>query len=387
MKVLWLASWYPDEFEPTNGDFVRRHAKAVSQLMEVDVIHVVQAGKDYNTLSKVELDNEGDLKEFIHYFSFKKTGITWLDKIRYNKTYLGYYTKILHEYIKEKGKPDLIHVHVPMKAGMVALKFLNHSNIPYIVSEHSSLYMGTAKDNFYNRSFYFRHQTKRIFQHAALVTNVSSAIGKVLEKMFSLQNVRIVPNVVDTNCFHFKPKEPNKIFRWLHVSTMYPLKNVDKIIRAFNELPPIKKEWELIICGPVNKQYEQLVEQLNLPSKIKFTGEISYEEVAAEMQKADAFILFSKHENFPCVVIEALCCGLPVVASNVGGIPEAVDETNGVLVEPENVSALQNAVTTVMQNPNKYSNENISKDAVSKYNYQVVAKKFITAYNEVLTLR
>jgi glycosyltransferase involved in cell wall biosynthesis len=45
-------------------------------------------------------------------------------------------------------------------------------------------------------------------------------------------------------------------------------------------------------------------------------------------KKADAFILFSRHENFPCVVIEALCCGLPVVASNVGGIAEAVDETN-----------------------------------------------------------
>src|SRR6476620_5829796 len=179
MKVLWLASWYPDEYEPTNGDFVRRHAKAVSQLMQIDVIHVVQAGKDFNTLSKVELYNEGNLREFIHYFSFKKTGIASLDKIRYNKTYLNYYTKILHEYIKEKGKPDLIHVHVPMKAGIVALKFLKHSNIPYIVSEHSSLYLKTAKDNFYTRSFYFRYNTKKIFQYATLVTNVSSAIGKV----------------------------------------------------------------------------------------------------------------------------------------------------------------------------------------------------------------
>jgi glycosyltransferase involved in cell wall biosynthesis len=200
-----------------------------------------------------------------------------------------------------------------MKAGIVALKFLKHSNIPYIVSEHSSLYLKTAKDNFYNRSFYFRYHTKKIFQYAALVTNVSSAIGKVLEEMFHLKNVLIIPNVVDTNYFNFKPEKPDKIFRWMHVSTMYPLKNVDKIIRAFNELRHIKKEWELIICGPVNKQYEQLVEQLHLQSKIKFTGEISYEQVAAEMQNANAFILFSKHENFPCVVIEALCCGLPVV--------------------------------------------------------------------------
>jgi len=219
-----------------------------------------------------------------------------------------------------------------------------------------------------------------------LVTNVSSVIAKVLEEMFGLQHVRVIPNVVDTNYFHFKSKQQNKIFRWLHVSTMYPLKNVDKIINAFNELPPIKTEWELTLCGPINKEYEELVEQLHLQSKIKFTGEISYEEVATEMQKADAFILFSRHENFPCVVIEALCCGLPVVASNVGGIAEAVDETNGILVESENIRALQNAILTIMQNPTKYSNEDISKAAISKYNYQVVATQFIEAYNGVLTL-
>ena len=74
MKVLWLASWYPDEFEPANGDFVKRHAKAVSQLMDLDIIHVVQAGKDFDTLTKVEIDNGDALREFIHYFSFKKTG-------------------------------------------------------------------------------------------------------------------------------------------------------------------------------------------------------------------------------------------------------------------------------------------------------------------------
>ena len=102
------------------------------------------------------------------------------------------------------------------------------------------------------------------------------------------------------------------------------------------------------------------------------------------MQQADAFILFSKHENFPCVVIEALCCGLPVVASNVGGIPEAVDETNGVLVEPDNISVLQNAIVTVMHSLTKYNRENISGNAISKYNYQVIAKQFIAAYNDLL---
>src|SRR5206468_9920728 len=122
----------------------------------------------------------------------------------------------------------------------------------------------------------------------------------------------------------------------------------------------------------------------NLQSKIKFIGEIDYEDVAKQMQQADAFIMFSKHENFPCVIIEALCCGLPVVASNVGGIAEAVNESNGILVEANNMNELQNAIISMMNNINKYNAENISADAISKYNYNTVAQQFVSVYNDVL---
>lgn len=384
MKVLWLASWYPDEYEPTNGDFVQRHAKAVAQLMPVDVIHVAQAGKNFNHLNKIILNDDGNLQESFHYFSFKKTGIVALDKIRYNKTYLQYYKKIIQQYIKKKGKPDLIHVHVPMKAGIIAVWIMKIYNIPYIVSEHSSLYLNNAQNNFSSRSFYFKHYTRKIFQHADFVTNVSYAIGKVLKAMFNLNDVRIIPNVVDVKYFNYKPKEKNNTFRWLHVSAMQPLKNVDKIIRAFKNISSIKNNWELVICGPINKQYQQLVSDLHLQPKIKFIGEISYEKVAQQMQQSDAFIMFSKHENFPCVIIEALCCGLPIVASNVGGIAEAVNKMNGILVETNNTVQLQNAIISIMDNPDKYNHEKIASDAILKYNYQTIATQFISVYDEVI---
>lgn len=384
MKVLWLASWYPDEYEPTNGDFVQRHAKAVAQLMPVDVIHVAQAGKDLNHLNKAVFNNEGNLHEAIHYFKYNKTGINWVDKIRYNKAYIQYYKKIIQQYIKEKGKPDLIHVHVPMKAGIIAVWIKKLDNIPYIVSEHSSLYLNIAQSNFSTRSFYFRHHTKKIFQHAAMVTNVSNAIATVLKEIFSLNDVRIIPNVVNVKYFNFKSKEKNKVFKWLHVSAMQPLKNVDKIIQAFKNISSITNNWELIICGPINKQHQKLVSDLHLQTQIKFIDEVIYKDVAKQMQQADAFIMFSKHENFPCVIIEALCCGLPVVASNVGGIAEAVNKANGILVETNNTVQLQNAIISVMDNPDKYNQEKIASDAISKYNYQTIATQFISVYDEVI---
>ena len=384
MKILWLASWYPDEYEPANGDFVQRHAKAVSQLINIDVIHVVQAGRKFNYLNKVVKNNDGNLHEAIHYFTYKKSNIDWLDKILYNKTYWRYYKKIIDDYIQQNGKPDLIHVHIPFKAGIIALAFLRKYKIPFIVSEHSSLYLKEAKNNFYTRDFYFRFYTEQTFKKAAAVTNVSAAIGKVLQQMFHLKDVHIIPNVVDTNHFYYKPKEAAKIFRWLHVSTMQPLKNLDKIIQAFSKILKERDDCELIICGPINNEYQLLVEQLHLQSKIKFTGGVSYEDVAKQMQQADAFIMFSKHENFPCVIIEALCCGLPVVASNVGGVAEVINESNGILGEPNNMNELQNAIISMMSNINKYDSEKISADAASKYNYNTVAQQFVSVYNDVL---
>ncbi len=80
-----------------------------------------------------------------------------------------------------------------------------------------------------------------------------------------------------------------------------------------------------------------------------------------------------------------MCCGLPIVASDVGGISEAVNDTNGILVEANNIKNLQDAIISIMNNQMKFDHEKISADAIAKYNYQHIAKQFISTYNEVLT--
>src|SRR5690348_15987809 len=119
--------------------------------MNIDLIHVVQAGRKFNHLNKVVKNNHGNLHEAIHYFTYKKSNINWLDKILYNKTYWRYYKKVINDYIEQKGKPDFLHVHVPFKAGIIAMAFSRRLKIPFIVSEHSSLYSNNPEKNFYSR--------------------------------------------------------------------------------------------------------------------------------------------------------------------------------------------------------------------------------------------
>ncbi|MDE3145595.1 MAG: glycosyltransferase [Bacteroidota bacterium] len=362
MKILWLASWYPDSYEPANGDFIQRHAIAVSKIIPIDLIHVVQVGKNINTEDDSVFSKKDNLREFIYSFSFKKWGWSWLDKIRYNIYFISYYRTVLNKYSRQYGKPDLIHVHVPMKAGILAIEFSDRWKIPFIVSEHSSMYDRIAVDNFFKRSYFFRSNTKKVFQKAAAVTNVSAAIGKKVQELFSLNQTEIIHNIVDTSRFYHQPKTGKKVFRWLHVSSLYQLKNVEGIIEAFKSLNQIRQDWELIIVGNASPKLFDQVFETSLSNKIKFVGELQHEDVAKQMQASSALVLFSRHENFPCVIIEALCCGLPVVSSNVGGVSESINNTNGLLVESENIVALKDVLINMMDNYHQFDLQQISTD-------------------------
>jgi glycosyltransferase involved in cell wall biosynthesis len=192
----------------------------------------------------------------------------------------------------------------------------------------------------------------------------------------------IVPNVVDTDLFC--PKGTSKtIFRFIHVSNMVPLKNVKAILDAAKLLKESGENFELIMVGNKDEFYSQYADKLGLNSVVSFKAEIPYDQVAVEMQQSQAFILFSNIENSPCVIGEALCCGLPVIATNVGGIPELVSSDNGILIAPGDTAGLVNAMKEMMVSYSKYDRHEIAEDAQAKFNYSSVGKMFDRIYKNI----
>ena len=144
-------------------------------------------------------------------------------------------------------------------------------------------------------------------------------------------------------------------------------------------------EFEVIMVGDAGTAIRQYAEELGVLKKfVSFRGEVSYTQVAIEMQQSNAMILFSNMENSPCVIGEALCCGLPVIATNVGGIPELLDEENGVQVEPKNDLALANAMEQMIISYASYKREKIAEDAKNRYSYSTTGKEIDQVYNSVL---
>ena len=383
-KVLWLCSWYPHPGNPFEGDFIQRHAKAVATLTEVDLIFVNQDGPARNTEESTITREADGVSETVIHFRYRKTGIGLLDRLRYNWRYYRTYRKAIREYFERKGRPDLVHVHIPLKAGAIAQWIRRKWRIPYLVTEHSSHYTPGSDDAFASKSELHRFRVGRVFQQASIVTSVSAAVGEKLKSLFELKRVDVVRNVVDTRLFFYEHTKPQP-FRFIHVSTLASFqKNVQGILRAAANLAKNRRDFELLLVGPADQELTDAVKGMGLEGLVRFSGEIPYESVAKEMRAASAFVLFSRHENFPCVMIEALCCGLPFIGTDTGGIPEAIDSGNGVVIASEDEEALQAAMHDMIDLYDRYDRSEIARIARDRYAYSTIAGQFIALYGEVI---
>jgi glycosyltransferase involved in cell wall biosynthesis len=187
--------------------------------------------------------------------------------------------------------------------------------------------------------------------------------------------------VVDTSLFYPVSKTAVQK-RFIHVSMMFPMKNVEGIIDALYLLQQQTQDWEMVFVGSATDALK--ANALGLGHKVQWTGLLNYADVAKQLQSSDALVHFSTYENLPCVINEALCCGVPVISSRVGGIDEIVNETNGVLVESRNTHDLANAMLRFIHGTYSFNPTQITTAATSQFSYETIGKEMMQMYEEVL---
>ncbi|MBS1654796.1 MAG: glycosyltransferase [Bacteroidetes bacterium] len=377
-RILWLASWYPSVAEPFNGDFIQRHANAAALYDDIYVIHVIGDGK--RKIKKPVEDKTEQKPGLTERIIVYKKSMSFAGRVLSNIRLASYFRKAIADYIQQFGLPDLVHVQVPLKAGIIALWMKAKYGSHYFVTEHWGIYNRVLPDNFATHKPIFKSYTKEIIEKAGIFITPSQYLGTGINEMVVKKDFTIIPNAVNTDLFFYKEKEKT-IFRFIHVSNMVPLKNAEGILRAAAILARNEK-FELIMVGDTEKSIHSLASELRLlNTTVFFRGEIAYGDVAKEMQQADAFILFSNIENSPCVIGEALCCGLPVIATNVGGISELVNESNGFLINAGDEYQLAAMMKKMMDGTTHFDYEKIAEDARSKFSYSVIGKQFSDLYS------
>ncbi|MBK8952199.1 MAG: glycosyltransferase family 4 protein [Chitinophagaceae bacterium] len=216
---------------------------------------------------------------------------------------------------------------------------------------------------------------------------MSSDLGELINRQVEQKKFRAIENSVDTDLFYYAERNRvNDVFRFIHVSSMNSLKNAEGLLRAFKAFQQAGGKAELVMVGDTTPAIRDYAASLAFPERsVHFHGEVSNADVAALMRKADCFVLFSNVENSPCVIGESLCCGVPVIATTVGGIAELVTEENGVLVEACDETVLAEAMKKMTEDYSKFDRKKIAENALGRFSYSVIGKKIDDVYQSVLT--
>ena len=155
-----------------------------------------------------------------------------------------------------------------------------------------------------------------------------------------LAAIDVVPFGVDTERFSPLPKADGPLVIGT-VKTLAPKYGIDTLIQAFgliaHESGLEQSRLRLVGDGPQRKPLEALARSLRITDRVDFIGNVPHDRVPAELLKLDVYAALSRRdsESFGVAVIEASACGLPVVVSRVGGLPEVVDEGRSGLVVPK----------------------------------------------------
>jgi glycosyltransferase involved in cell wall biosynthesis len=387
MNVLWLPSWYPSVHDPVYGCFIQKQAEAVCQYdskIRIAVLYVLRAQVATLETEVIEKDNLLEIKLFYP----EKASFLGIKKIAYGWHYWRAYQKGM-SILKQFGfKPDILHLHVVYGAGLYALWLKFWTGLPLFISEHWS---GYEQGEYQKASFLHKKIFQYCFQQAAASICISNKMNHNLYKngLFAKQTV-IIPNVVDTTIFCPILHQVNHNTRktqFIHVSNLCnKIKNTQGIIRAIQKFVEINQNVSFEMVGDSSERLvlEQMVDDLNLKPFVRFKGLLSPIEVAQSMQQADVFVLFSNYEGLPCVILEALAAGLPVIATETGGIHEWVTPETGILIEVGDENALLAAMQIMMTQHLNYDKNILRQQIVDKASYQAVGKALTDVYKRTL---
>ena len=385
MKVLWLASWYPSMVNTSKGTFVQRHAQATALLCKIDVIHVEAVPP-----GALEHDFFSEQKQQFNFSEttvlYRKPALPIIGQIISYRKNLNLFKRQIRKYIAKNGKPDIVHVHIAMKAGLAALWMKKKYGIKYVVSEQSSMFIAHTKNAYKKKDILFRKLTEKIFKHASLVLPASRIVGEAINAVTPVR-FTVVYNCVNTDHFFYAPEFKDKDFTFIHVSTLDNNKNPGDIIQAFIYFNQQYPDSRLVIVGLVTRELSRYLSRLTYSTSIiRFTGYVPHKEVALLMQQSNCLVLFSREENIPNVIPEAFCCGLPVISSDVGEIHEIINKNNGLLVAEYTPESLLESMIKMYTDYRLYNRKKIADEAKANFASEVIAKEILNKYKEVLNI-
>jgi len=288
---------------------------------------------------------------------------------------------------------DVVHIHFDIPPGpMAGLRYVKKKKVPLIVTYHGDWEAGYG--GLIRRIgvvFHNKYLVDKLLSYADVIISPSQYyIGRSRFLRRYKDKIVVIPNGINLDGFGtpYSKEEYKEKLRLpvdekviLFVGNLSPYKGPDILVRAISKVIKHVPDAKLIFVGKgvMKKELEMLSKNLGIKENVRFTGFIDDNLKLFYYKAADVFCLPSmmRTECYPLVILEAMACNLPIVASNIGGIPDAVKNgENGLLVSPKDPEALSDAIIYLLEN--EEVRERMGRNGrkkVERYSWEKIAEE------------
>jgi glycosyltransferase involved in cell wall biosynthesis len=356
MKVLTFSSLYPNAARPAHGIFVETRLRqlVMSGQVESTVVAPVpwfpfthRAFGAYAVQARAPRAETRNGIEVLHprFPVLPKIGMTLAPFLLYRAV------RPLVERLRRERGFDLIDAHYFYPDGVAAAMLARLLGVPAVITARGS------DVNLIGQHHLPRRMIRWAARQAAAVIAVSQALKDRLTALgIEGARIHVLRNGVDLEQFHPLGREELRAQlgllgpTLLSVGNLFAFKGHGLVIEALSLLP----QCELVIAGdgPDRAAFEALARQRGVAGRVRFVGSLSQQDLRRYYCAADALVLASSREGWPNVLLEAMACGTPVVATRVGGVPEIITHPDaGVILEERSAAALAQGIRTLLARP------------------------------------
>ena len=377
MNIFIISRGYPTKQEPTWGCFEKDQAKALVEYGHHVVMLSVDTrfrwywrplGIQYKMEDGVAIYNVFLLPYALLFFLPKRF------KALFYSVQLEW---VFERACKNYGMPNILYAHY-LQNTQKAIYIHQKYNIPLVAIEHWSQ---MAFQPIPKESLQLGKETYPLIDQ---LLTVSSSLQNNIYNQIGVTSI-VVPNIVGKEFYlqnRNNIKKTSKI-QIVSIGRLVKLKRFDMLIKA---LARVQQPFNLTIigAGEERKNLENLISQLHLEQNIQLVGMKSKQEIVSILQESDLFILPSQSETFGVVYIEALACGLPIIATDCGGPKDIVNENNGLLVPINDIEALFQAIDYMLRNIHKYDKQMIAADCQKRFSSEVIGILLTKIFEDIL---
>lgn len=387
-RILTLSRLYPNKVMPIAGIYVERLVQAISAMCHVRVVAPVPycpplpRSLPQARFRDVPERSQTNSIEVLHPRFCTGPGYS-LHSYEAHTYYWGVRRTV--DRLRREFPFELIHAHMSYPDGVVAARLARLYDVPAMITEHAPwLPWMDAYPRVRRQAVWASRQCAF---HIAVSRYTRDTIAHFTGES---EHFRVVPVGVDGSLFSPEPDgvngDPNLI---LYVGRIHRIKGIDVLLRAMCQLVVRRPKVRLRLVGggsffrdSVRQEHSlrAMAQGLDLGHHIEFAGEQAPSTIADLMRKCSVLVLPSRAESFGAVLVEAISCGTPVVATRCGGPEDIVNEQVGLLVDKEDPEALAVAIERVMERRGEYVPARLRAYALENFSWERIARRIVELY-------